>query len=240
MTTGIPRGMRRKVNIPELPRSATFKRQQSDLRDKLEPVRPEAEEWRRVSVDRRRSVSRSFSTNAAASPRLEAPELLETRENIGSVLDSYKTQPIATPDDEAQEYGADRGRNDFTQSPFTNAAAGGKEGSRTSMHSERSKTSTVLTRASNKVQVADIPGITVGEESKADATSLTPPVAEPLSSSSSPPHLKREPRRPRMQGYWQCDACGREVQHSTWGDYCPNCSHTRCEHCTWYQIAVTH
>jgi len=49
---GIIRRVSRKV-VPGLPRSSTFKRQQSDLRDKLEPVEPTPPEGRAVSVDRR-------------------------------------------------------------------------------------------------------------------------------------------------------------------------------------------
>lgn len=53
---GIARRLSRKV-VPGLPRPSTFKRQQSELRDRLEPVIPNPEERRTVSVDRRRKIS---------------------------------------------------------------------------------------------------------------------------------------------------------------------------------------
>jgi serine/threonine protein kinase len=101
---GIARRLSRKV-VPGLPRPGTFKRQQSELRDRLEPIKPNPDERRTVSVDRRRNASfRNSSTNVVADPRISAPELLETTETIDAVLDNYKVQPVTTQEDEVQEY----------------------------------------------------------------------------------------------------------------------------------------
>jgi hypothetical protein len=119
------------------------------------------------------------------------------------------------------------------------AAGGGKtaesEAVASSGGSRRSSTSTVLTGVSKTVRMADISGIPDINQSKTSVATLTEPVTEPPSSSFSP----RRPRpRPTMPGYWQCSACDREVQHGTWGDSCPDCGHTRCKYCTWYERPV--
>ncbi|TAQ84079.1 hypothetical protein B7494_g7597 [Chlorociboria aeruginascens] len=89
---GIARRLSRKV-IPGLPRPGTFKRQQSELRDRLEPTKPNSEERRTVSVDRRRNApSRTPSATPVAPARLSAPELLETTETIDAGLD-HSTWP---------------------------------------------------------------------------------------------------------------------------------------------------
>ncbi|TVY54685.1 putative serine/threonine-protein kinase [Lachnellula cervina] len=101
---GIAHRLSRKV-VPGLPRTGTFRRQQSELRDRLEPNKPNADERRTVSVDRRRNASfRNSSLLVASNPRLSAPELLETTETIETVLDNYQVAPVTTPEDEAQEY----------------------------------------------------------------------------------------------------------------------------------------
>src|SRR6187402_3321087 len=86
---GIARRLSRKV-VPGLPRPGTFKRQQSELRDRLEPTKPNPDERRTVSVDRRRAASCRDSSTAVGPPRLSAPELLETIETIDAVLDDSK------------------------------------------------------------------------------------------------------------------------------------------------------
>jgi len=91
---GIARRLSRKV-VPGLPRPGTFKRQQSELRDRLEPIKPNSDERRTVSVDRRRAASCRDSSNAVNPPRLSAPELLETRETIDTILDDSKV-PMGT------------------------------------------------------------------------------------------------------------------------------------------------
>lgn len=81
----------------------TFKRQQSELRDRLEPVMPNPDERRTVSVDRRRHALGRSSSVALANGRLSAPELLETTGTIDSVLDAVELSPRPTTHDgEAQ------------------------------------------------------------------------------------------------------------------------------------------
>jgi serine/threonine protein kinase len=96
----------RKV-VPELPRAGTFKRQQSELRDRLEPVKPNHDERRTVSVDRRRHASCRNSSVAVANARLSAPELLETTETIDAVLNHSELPPRPTSEGngtQIQEY----------------------------------------------------------------------------------------------------------------------------------------
>lgn len=94
---GIARRLSRKV-VPGLPRPGTFKRQQSELRDRLEPIKPNADERRTLSVDRRRAAScRDSSSAVGGSPRLSAPELLEKTDTIATILASnIKTAAPAT------------------------------------------------------------------------------------------------------------------------------------------------
>ncbi|KAI5868626.1 hypothetical protein GGS23DRAFT_40053 [Durotheca rogersii] len=66
----------RKV-VPGLPRAKTFKRQQSELRDRLEAVEPTSAERRAVSVDRRLRPQRSISRPNQALPHASAPDFLE-------------------------------------------------------------------------------------------------------------------------------------------------------------------
>ncbi|PVH86013.1 kinase-like protein [Cadophora sp. DSE1049] len=88
---GIARRLSRKV-VPGLPRPGTFKRQQSELRDRLEPSKPNADERRTVSVDRRRNAPfRNSSTAVSPPPRLSAPELLDNAATIDAVLESSNT-----------------------------------------------------------------------------------------------------------------------------------------------------
>jgi serine/threonine protein kinase len=77
--------------VPRLPRAGTFKRQQSELRDKLEPVKPAPGERRTLSVDRRRHVSGRSSSIALANGRLSAPLLLEPTTSIDGVVESAGT-----------------------------------------------------------------------------------------------------------------------------------------------------
>ncbi|KAK0102920.1 hypothetical protein ONS95_000887 [Cadophora gregata] len=88
---GIARRLSRKV-VPGLPRPGTFKRQQSELRDRLEPSKPNADERRTVSVDRRRNAPiRNSSIAVSPPPRLSAPELLDNAATIDAVLESSNT-----------------------------------------------------------------------------------------------------------------------------------------------------
>ena len=101
---GLARRLSKKV-VPGLPRAGTFKRQQSELRDRLEPVKTNHDERRTLSVDRRRAVSsRDSSTAVAGPPRLSAPELLETTETIDSVISPSRPPTTATKEDESQGF----------------------------------------------------------------------------------------------------------------------------------------
>lgn len=82
--------------MPGLPRPGTFKRQQSELRDRLEPTQQAPEERRTVSVDRRRNVSARNSSAAVAPPRLGAPEFLDTTNTIDGVIDRSDASIVTT------------------------------------------------------------------------------------------------------------------------------------------------
>ncbi|KAL3423605.1 protein kinase domain-containing protein [Phlyctema vagabunda] len=100
---GVVRRISRKV-VPGLPRPGTFKRQQSELRDRLEPNRPNTDERRAVSVDRRRHTpSRDASTPRKQSPRLSAPSLLEKTETIDTVLEQSSPATTAEKVDEKSD-----------------------------------------------------------------------------------------------------------------------------------------
>ena len=99
---GLARRLSRKV-VPGLPRPGTFKRQQSELRDRLEPTKPNPEERRTVSMDRRHTAS-IRDASVVGPPRLSAPELLEKTGAIDSVLDHSKSATTNTQDDDAQGY----------------------------------------------------------------------------------------------------------------------------------------
>ncbi|MCJ1370581.1 hypothetical protein MMC20_001794 [Loxospora ochrophaea] len=72
---GLGRRWSRKV-VPGLPRPATFKRQNSERRERLTPVGPAGLERRGASVDRRRASSaRPASRPPVALPSLSAPEV---------------------------------------------------------------------------------------------------------------------------------------------------------------------
>jgi hypothetical protein len=85
--------------IPSLPRQGTFKRQQSELRDKLEPVIPKAHERRALSVDPRSDDKprRSTSSLSRAIPRASAPQ-------FGALIDA--THPIHESCDAPPKYQA--------------------------------------------------------------------------------------------------------------------------------------
>ncbi|KAK9422465.1 hypothetical protein SUNI508_04821 [Seiridium unicorne] len=77
-TRSILRRASRRV-VPGLPRAKTFKRQQSEVREKLEVDKPTPAERRAVSVDRRgQHPLRSVSSNRSQHPpRASAPEFLD-------------------------------------------------------------------------------------------------------------------------------------------------------------------
>lgn len=69
---GLIRRVSRKV-VPGLPRTQTFKRQQAEVRNNLEPVEPTPAERRAVSMDRRMHNSQT-TTGISSNPRSSAPE----------------------------------------------------------------------------------------------------------------------------------------------------------------------
>ncbi|ESZ95483.1 hypothetical protein SBOR_4137 [Sclerotinia borealis F-4128] len=105
---GLARRLSRRV-VPGLPRAGTFKRQQSELRDRLEPVKPNSDERRTASVDRRLNTShRSSSAALNHGPRTSAPEFLDRAETIDKTFDNVSVRlPTATTNEhenESQEY----------------------------------------------------------------------------------------------------------------------------------------
>jgi serine/threonine protein kinase len=98
---GMARRLSRKV-VPGLPRPGTFRRQQSEKRDRLEPHVPD--DRRTLSVDRRRNISdRGSASVVASSPRMSAPELLETdkkTETIDTLLNDGQIVVETAQDDQ--------------------------------------------------------------------------------------------------------------------------------------------
>ena len=92
---GLIRRVSRKV-VPGLPRVQTFKRQQSELRDRLEPVRPTPAERRAVSADRRLQPTISHTPS---DPRVSAPDFPNYSFSAPeSVISVTSTQGPASPD----------------------------------------------------------------------------------------------------------------------------------------------
>lgn len=87
---GIIRRVSRKV-VPGLPRAQTFKRQQSELRDKLEPVKQTPAERRAVSVDRR--VQASSIGFSQSNPRTSAPDFHSRSFSVTASIPSLPTSP---------------------------------------------------------------------------------------------------------------------------------------------------
>lgn len=88
---GLIRRVSRKV-VPGLPRAQTFKRQQSELRDKLEPVQPTPAERRAVSVDRRLQASQNGSLNQS-NPRSSAPDFIIHSFGVAPSIPSISSVP---------------------------------------------------------------------------------------------------------------------------------------------------
>ncbi|KAI1377575.1 hypothetical protein F4677DRAFT_41021 [Hypoxylon crocopeplum] len=96
------RRVSRKV-VPGLPRAKTFKRQQSEVREKLEAIEPTSAERRAVSVDRRLRTQRSVSRVDQPLPRASAPDFLDdTRSSLSppAVISQHVTSPPQSPLDE--------------------------------------------------------------------------------------------------------------------------------------------
>ncbi|KAI1180726.1 hypothetical protein F4777DRAFT_259737 [Nemania sp. FL0916] len=76
VSSGFVRRVSRKV-VPGLPRTKTFKRQQSENREKLEAFLPTPDERRALSVDRRTQLQRSASHSSLLLPRASAPDFFD-------------------------------------------------------------------------------------------------------------------------------------------------------------------
>ncbi|KAI5920260.1 hypothetical protein F4810DRAFT_448034 [Camillea tinctor] len=101
-SSGLIRRVSRKV-VPGLPRVKTFKRQQSEGRDKLEVDKPTPAERRAVSVDRRLHPQRngSHSTHPLPLPRASAPDFLDEVQSVGPpAIVSHLTSAPQSPMDE--------------------------------------------------------------------------------------------------------------------------------------------
>ncbi|KAI1461471.1 hypothetical protein F4805DRAFT_477007 [Annulohypoxylon moriforme] len=105
--SGLLRRVSRKV-VPGLPRAKTWKRQQSEVREKLEVIEPTPVERRAVSVDRRMRVQRSVSHVNQPLPRASAPDFLDNARGslspntVVSQPRSPKSSAPQTPIDEKQ------------------------------------------------------------------------------------------------------------------------------------------
>ncbi|KAF3062160.1 hypothetical protein GL218_04013 [Daldinia childiae] len=103
-TSGLFRRVSRKV-VPGLPRVKTFKRQQSEVREKLEAIQPTPAERRTVSVDRRLRTQRSVSCVNEPLPRASAPDFFDdTQPSISppTVVSHEVGSAPQTPLDEKQ------------------------------------------------------------------------------------------------------------------------------------------
>ncbi|KAK4231309.1 hypothetical protein QBC38DRAFT_244440 [Podospora fimiseda] len=95
------RRISRKV-VPGLPRTKTFKRQQSEDRNKLEPLRTTQAERRAVSMDRRVSAPNGIS--AQSDPRASAPGFFSN----GFVQEAWQPSMPTSPIEEEERYLNDR------------------------------------------------------------------------------------------------------------------------------------
>ncbi|KAF7561703.1 hypothetical protein G7046_g2419 [Stylonectria norvegica] len=103
---GLMRRMSRRV-VPGLPRTQTFKRQQSERRTNLAPVEPTPDERRAVSVDRRSRGPRASSTSQSCmNPRTSAPGFLGSPEDHTSLF--VPSLPVSPVEDEPPETYLDR------------------------------------------------------------------------------------------------------------------------------------
>ena len=123
--------------VPSLPRPQTFRRQESERREKLLEVPPSPTERRAVSVDRRRGLSasaarRPFSPKPIPLPHKSAPEIVNTdqptsfgsedvasgKETVSKNPRNFELPPLQIPDlqDEDVEIDEDDEDRDIDQS----------------------------------------------------------------------------------------------------------------------------
>ena len=84
--TSSPSALMRRVSrkvVPGLPRAKTFKRQQSEGRERLEPTLPTPAERRAVSMDRRLLSERNVSHSRHPLPRGSAPDFFDETPSVG-------------------------------------------------------------------------------------------------------------------------------------------------------------
>ncbi|KAI0396338.1 hypothetical protein F5Y17DRAFT_456068 [Xylariaceae sp. FL0594] len=90
-SSGLIRRVSRKV-VPNLPRTKTFRRQQSEDRDKLQAIHLTADERRAASVDRRLHLPRGASRSSTFPPRASAPDFFDdadlARNKLGALSQS--------------------------------------------------------------------------------------------------------------------------------------------------------
>ncbi|KAB5523934.1 hypothetical protein GE09DRAFT_484635 [Coniochaeta sp. 2T2.1] len=98
---GVIRRVSRKV-VPGLPRAQTFKRQQSEVRNKLEPVQPTPAERRAVSVDRRLQTPLNGS-QTHSNPRSSAPDITPRSSGTIPFVPSISSIPVSSTDEERAE-----------------------------------------------------------------------------------------------------------------------------------------
>ncbi|KAI2636977.1 hypothetical protein GGS26DRAFT_604039 [Hypomontagnella submonticulosa] len=100
--SGLMRRVSRKV-VPGLPRAKTFKRQQSEVREKLEAILPTSAERRAVSVDRRIRSQRSISRVNQHLPRASAPDFLDDTHSPISPSTVVSQQVTSAPESSLDE-----------------------------------------------------------------------------------------------------------------------------------------
>jgi len=102
---GLIRRVSRKV-VPGLPRAQTFKRQQSEVRNNLEPVQPTPAERRAVSVDRRLHTSQNGS-QTYSNPRSSAPDFNNHSFSIAPFAPCFPSVPVNPLDEKLVERAED-------------------------------------------------------------------------------------------------------------------------------------
>lgn len=98
--------------MPGLPRAKTFKRQQSEGRERLEPTLPTPAERRAVSMDRRLLSERNVSHSRHPLPRGSAPDFFDETPSVGpqTTISHTPSQP-QTPVNEKHVLNAERASN---------------------------------------------------------------------------------------------------------------------------------
>lgn len=96
VASGLVRRVSRKV-VPGLPRVKTFRRQQSENREKLETFLPTPAERRAVSVDRRMQFQHNDPHSSQLLPRASAPDFFDDTGLSAGKLDALSQTASAPP-----------------------------------------------------------------------------------------------------------------------------------------------